>query len=506
MLRKILAAAAAAVSVLCIYEHTYAAEGDYVVVLNSEPTAMLSDDSLNIKSRDGRVFVVESYMDALSLAPASEISCIFEDGIAYLFDDDIESSPVNDPYYGNQWGLNVIHASAAWSAGVDGAGVKVGIVDSGMRRPSHEDLDIPTEFYNVISGADYTDYADTYGHGTKVAGIIGAKTNNGVGIASIASGAELVPIKVTNGKSLYTSDMVSGFEKAVDYGCSVINLSLGFTESATSSATVKSINTRIQSAIDKGIIVVAAAGNDGTTEYQYPASYENVVSAASIGTVSALLAPSAFSQHNDRITVTAPGYNVYSTTKEDSYAASSGTSFSAPMVSAAAAIAKQINPSITGSEFIEALKETSTDIYTPGYDEYTGYGLLNVKNLIEYLSKDTPTETAKPSATDTPAPTDAPEETTAPIPEKSSFTRDGSLYTVTAVHEPISAKTKVITAFYENDRLAAIRFLYGIEGNTVNKITYTSEKNLTKAEIYGWDFSDELKPIPMIDKQVLDLE
>mgnify|MGYP000888103839 CR=1 FL=1 len=506
MLRKILAAAAAVSAALFISINANAAEGDLVVVLNSEPAAMLVEDNPNIINHEGRVFVVSSYMDALSLAPASEIACIFEDSTAQLFDNEIDSSPVNDPQYSNQWGLDVIKAPYAWAIGANGSGVKVGIVDSGMRRPSHEDLNIPSQFYNVLSGSDYTDYADIYSHGTKVAGIIGAKTNNGIGIAGIAGGSELVPIKVTDEKNLYTSDMIIGFEKAVDYNCSVINLSLGFSESKTSLSTIRSINSRIQNAINKGIIIVAAAGNDGSKEYQYPASYDNVVSVSSIGTSSSLTAPSSFSQHNDKVTIAAPGFNILSTTNTGGYISSSGTSFAAPMVSAAAAIAKQINPNITASEFIDVLKKTAVDIYTEGYDEYTGYGLLDLKAMTEYLLSENPLPTPSPEPSATPDATALPIETATPAPSKSSFTKDDDLYTITAVHEPISSHTRVIAALYENDRLTAVRFLYGVDGNTVNKFTYRSDKDITKAEIYAWDFTDPSKPIPVIDKQTLELE
>ena len=176
------------------------------------------------------------------------------------------------------------------------------------------------------------------------------------------------------------------------------------------------------------------------------------------------------------------------------------------MVSAAAAIAKQINPNITASEFIDVLKKTAVDIYTEGYDEYTGYGLLDLKAMTEYLLSENPLPTPSPEPSATPDATALPIETATPAPSKSSFTKDDDLYTITAVHEPISSHTRVIAALYENDRLTAVRFLYGVDGNTVNKFTYRSDKDITKAEIYAWDFTDPSKPIPVIDKQTLELE
>ena len=505
MNKLITAAAAAAILSGTAAVSASAAVGDYVVVLKNEPSAMLLDNADGIISHDGRVFLTETYMDALSLAPASEILCIFEDCEAYLFDDAItnESAP-SDPYYFRQWGLDAINAPYARERGFTGSGVKVGIVDSGMKRPSHEDLPIPSLYRNAISTAtDYEDYGDNYGHGTKVAGIIGAKTNNGIGIAGIAYDAELVPIKITEGKTLHTYDMLAGFTKAVNFGCQVINLSLGYSESSASASTIKSIEKCMQDAADKGVLIIAAAGNDATSVYQYPASYDCVVSVSSVGTSASNNAPSSFSQHNDKVTIAAPGYNIYSTTRLGTYASASGTSFSAPMVSAAAAIAKQINPSITAQEFIDALAVTARDVYTEGYDEYTGWGVLDLKALTEYLYGTAPSP-VPPAETEAPELTEKPTPTPTPLPEASTLVADEGGYTLEVVHEPVSGSTRILAAFYEGERLAAVKSVYGVEGNTINKLTYKTDSEITKAEVFGWDFSDSSKPIPVImEKQTI---
>lgn len=481
-----------------------AATGDYVVVLNNEPSAMLLDEADGIISHDGRVFVTETYMDALSLAPASEIACIFEDFEAYLFDDVItDESPSSDPYYSRQWGLEAINAPYAWERGFTGRGVKVGIIDSGMKRPSHEDLPVPSLYRNAMTAAsDYEDYCDNYGHGTKVAGIIGATANNGIGITGVAYDAELVPIKITEGKTLYTSDMLAGFEKALDFGCSVVNLSLGYSESTSNSISIKSIGTRMQNAADKGVLIVAAAGNDNSSVYQYPASYDCVVSVSSVGTSASNDLPSTFSQHNDKVTISAPGYNIYSTTRLGTYAYTSGTSFSAPMVSAAAAIAKQINPEITAREFIDALSSTARDVYMKGYDEFTGWGVLDLNALTEYLSGTAPSPTV-PAETEEPELTEEPSPTPTPLPETSTLVSSDDGYILEVVHKPVSESTRILAAFYEGKSLAAIKSVYGIEGNTINKLTYKTDAKITRAEVFGWDFSDKSVPVPVMEKQVV---
>src|SRR5699024_3200404 len=121
----------------------------------------------------------------------------------------------------------------------------------------------------------------------------------------------------------------------------------------------------------QGSIVVAAAGNDGSNEYQYPASYDGVISVGSVGPE---LKYSDFTQYNDKVDLVAPGENIFTTVDwakdpyANDYAYVNGTSFAAPHVSGIAALMSAVKPSISPDEFIEAIKTTSTDLGDPGYD------------------------------------------------------------------------------------------------------------------------------------------
>lgn len=133
---------------------------------------------------------------------------------------------------------------------------------------------------------------------------------------------------------------------------------------------------------------MASAGNDGTTSYNYPASYDGVISAGSVGSN---LVRSWFSQYNNKLDVVAPGEGILTTEdwlKNDygyDYVFVDGTSFSAPYVSGVAALASACKPSINASEFTNALKAASIDLGSSGFDNYYGYGLLDAKRTLEYL-------------------------------------------------------------------------------------------------------------------------
>jgi len=167
---------------------------------------------------------------------------------------------------------------------------------------------------------------------------------------------------------------------AADLGCKVINISMGGDSYSTSEKTA------ISYALSKGCIIVASAGNGGDSAYMYPASYAEVIS---VGSIDSDLSCSYFSEYNDRVDVTAPGTNIYTTSywskaNGSDYLYRDGTSFSAPHVSGIAALAAALKPFITADDFCEALKETSTDLGITGYDTHYGYGLINAERLLRH--------------------------------------------------------------------------------------------------------------------------
>jgi len=286
----------------------------------------------------------------------------------------------NDTYLSNQWYLNTLKVPAAWDYTTGSASTYVAVIDSGIYR-AHPDLigsDIRAGLDIVRTGDVQVDVS---GHGTSVTGIIAATINNGTGIAGIAPDAAIIPFCVEEDSgSIYSSDVAAALYAAADVPCKVINMSLGGSYSAA-------VQAAVNYAYDKGCILIASAGNDGKSTYNYPASCEGVISVGSVGTT---LAWSNFSNYNDKIDVTAPGQDIYTTkyspkTGKGEYGYVSGTSFSSPCVAGVAALAVTRDPAISPLEFANRLCTTCTDIGTAGYDNYTGSGLVNASGLLSLI-------------------------------------------------------------------------------------------------------------------------
>jgi minor extracellular protease Epr len=265
------------------------------------------------------------------------------------------------------WGIRTINAPQAWSGGYTGKGVKIAVIDTGIAQ--HEDLNTDGGV-SFVSGS--SSFIDDNGHGTHVAGIIGAKKNT-LGVVGVAPDSSLYAVKVldSDGEG-YLSDIIAGIEWSIEHKMDVINLSLGSNEPSDAMRNV------IDNAYSNGILVVAAAGNDGTADgtgdnVDYPAKYTSViaVSATDVNNNRA-----AFSSTGPKVEVSAPGVNVKSTYLNNSYEYLSGTSMAAPFVSGNLAILKQANPSMTNSELRKLLNEKTVDLGTQGRDPWFGYGMV----------------------------------------------------------------------------------------------------------------------------------
>ena len=298
----------------------------------------------------------------------------------YQFSDVKESSVTdglkgisNDPFSAMQWNLKAIGMEEAWRSGLTGKGVTVAIVDSGLSGTTG-DIDksrvLPGK--NCVGG---TGVDDTLGHGTFVAGVIGATKDNGVGIAGIAPGVTIVPIKCYATDETDFAAQAAGIYAAVDeYHCDILNISAGDPE------IVPEVEAAIRHALDEGVIVVAAAGNSGDTQLLYPASYDGVISVSNVGRDLVL---SATSNKNDHVWVTAPGREIISLGRlPGTVKMSSGTSFSAPAVAGVAALLKEAFPQMTPADFKEILKVSSKDLGRTGYDIYYGWGLVQAPDAI----------------------------------------------------------------------------------------------------------------------------
>ena len=260
-------------------------------------------------------------------------------GMNFSFDSDVElveqdffvsvafDNPPNDPDYDRQWALPHIQAETAWSEVDDLEAITVAVIDTGVCM-SHEDLvgRVLDNGYDFVDNDD--DPEDVFGHGCSVAGIIAANIDNGIGIAGFAPNASILPVRVLGPSgSGSMADVAAGIVYAADNGADIINLSLG---SMVGSQVTKDA---VDYAVGEGVTVIASAGNSGGTLPGYPARYENVVA---VGAIDPNGGRSSFSNKGGDIW--APGREVHTIYLDDGYKALNGTSFSAPYVSAMAAV------------------------------------------------------------------------------------------------------------------------------------------------------------------------
>ena len=279
-------------------------------------------------------------------------------------------SQANDARFGELWGMSLLQAEQAWAMSV-GSGVVVAVVDSGVEA-SHPDLQGSVlTGANTVWGDSSPATTDPHGHGTHVAGTIAAHANNGVGVAGLAPGAVILPIKALDaGGSGYTSDVADGIVWATDNGAHVINLSLGGSPNGI-------IEGAVNYALSKGRTVVAASGNQGASSSGYPAAYPGVISVSALDTSGTGMA--SFSNRGANVDLAAPGQGILSTVPGGGYASYSGTSMAAPHVAAAAALVLAQTPTVGVAARLNA---TAADLGSPGYDATFAHGRLNVVNAL----------------------------------------------------------------------------------------------------------------------------
>ncbi|RPI86795.1 MAG: peptidase S8, partial [Chloroflexi bacterium] len=239
----------------------------------------------------------------------------------------------SDPGWGNQYGLVRIRAPQGWELATGSSSVTIAIVDTGIDR-THPDL-----AGKLVAGIDIangdTNPQDDHGHGTHVAGIAAALSNNGRGVAGVSWGARLMPVKVLNAAgSGSQANVAAGIVWATDHGAQIINLSLGSRDESLDASGFPVLKDAVDYATSAGVIVVAAAGNGGGNSVMYPAAYPNVIA---VGATDSSNTRAGLSNYGPEIDLCAPGISIFSTVP-GGYSSSSGTSMAAPFVSGLASI------------------------------------------------------------------------------------------------------------------------------------------------------------------------
>jgi thermitase len=293
----------------------------------------------------------------------------------------------NDPLFARQWALRLIGAPAAWDARAlagfpSGGGPVVGIVDSGVRT-THSDLQgaitgcISASTTDLGSNVSEGGCEDANGHGTHVTGTIVSRAGNGIGTAGLAFNSTAIMCRALDANNVgLMSDISACIVALRDRGVRIINLSLVGPASETLFRAVE-----YAYGGGTGALVVAAAGNDGTTNVNYPAGYAEAMSVAA--TDSSDQHP-AFSTSNADVEIAAPGVGIVGpyNSSDNSYALFTGTSMSAPHVSGLAALLATVNPSLTAAGLRAVIDGTAVDLGEPGLDPVFGYGRIDVARAV----------------------------------------------------------------------------------------------------------------------------
>ncbi|MBU0952647.1 MAG: S8 family serine peptidase [Elusimicrobia bacterium] len=313
-------------------------------------------------------------------------------------------TPDDTLYNSYQWGVQRVDCPSAWDMIKASPSVIVAVVDTGVDY-THSDLAGNVDWangYNFVSTFTANDHnpMDDNGHGTHVAGIISAMTNNNKGIAGVSWGARILPVKVLDATgSGSTVSISSGISYAVSKGAKIISLSLGGPDLSELE------KDEIEAAYKRGCIIIAASGNeagdsDTTDDYvMYPAAMTHVIAVGAAGKDNKR-AP--FSNYGPELDLVAPGVEIWSTVPTQlptlpdgtdntegifhpsGYAWSYGTSMATPFVSGVVALILAKDPALTFDDVYEKLTSSATDILPSGKDNETGYGLLNASGAVGY--------------------------------------------------------------------------------------------------------------------------
>jgi thermitase len=326
------------------------------------------------------------------LSTDENIEWVEPDYLAYP----ISTTP-NDPKFPGQWGLDKIEAPSAWDTTTGSVATPIAIIDSGIDF-SHPDLsgkiwvnpgEIPGNsidddndgYVDDVNGWNFVDNnndpSDDNGHGTQVAGVAAAATNNGLGIAGVCWSCKIMPVKVmqAGGVANY-SDIAAGVLYAAQKGARVINISLGgYSASAT-------LQTAIQAAVNTyGAVVVAGAGNDNISSAFYPAAYGTVLAVAGTDQTDV---KTSISNYGDWVDVSAPAGGITTTFMGGGYGTVDGTSFASAFVSGVAGLLRSQNAAWSADMVRAQIMQTadSIDALNPGYAGKLGWGRVNAAQAV----------------------------------------------------------------------------------------------------------------------------
>jgi subtilisin family serine protease len=301
----------------------------------------------------------------------------------------------NDPLYSQQWGLAKINAPAAWDVTTGSSNVVIAVIDSGLDT-NHPDLtgqlwtnpgeivgngldDDNNGYIDDIHGwnmiGNNTDLSDNTGHGTEVAGVIGAVANNAEGVAGVCWNCRLMVLKVTQSGGIANySDIIEAIQYATLKGADVINLSLGGSSDSIS------LKLAVAEAAATAVVVGGAGNNDSETPF-YPAAYESVLAVAGTDASDTKVGSSNYGSWID---VTAPGEMITTTFDGGSYGLTSGTSMAAPFASGLVGLLRSAHPEWSANTARAQIMQTAraVDGINPGYGGLLGSGRIDAAQAL----------------------------------------------------------------------------------------------------------------------------
>ncbi len=326
----------------------------------------------------------------VSGAPSLEVAIrayLADPRVAYAEPDYIRrvAAIPNDPLFSLQWGMSTITAPAAWDVTHGSAAVKIAILDCGIHE-SHPDLAGKVVLRSDFSGSSGTD--DFCDHGTHVAGIASANTNNTIGVAGVGFDTSLMNGKVLDDTGTGSeSSVAQGIHWATDNGAKVINLSLGG-DGSCSSTEQEAVNY----AWAHNVVLVAAAGNTGSSSPFSPASCPHAVGVASTDSNDG---KSSFSAFGSLVQIAAPGgrdssgHGIYSSLNTGAYGYMQGTSMATPFVAGLAGLLWGTGHYDTAQSVINRLEITADRI--PGTGAFWQYGRINASAAVSTNPAPAPT-------------------------------------------------------------------------------------------------------------------
>jgi subtilisin family serine protease len=357
------------------------------------------EHALSIEHRLDRYVVIEfETAEALASAASAVEPDAFGDGLIEWAGVDPEGGVAavpDDPSFALQYALQNtgqtingqpglpgadIGVVDAWSWTTGSPNVTVAVLDAGVDQHV-EFADRLQPGWNVPDQND--DVSDQcMSHGTNVSGIIGARGNNGVGVAGVAWGIKLLPVVVLDGCSGYESWVSEGIYWAVEHGADLINYSLQY------STGTPAFQDAVAFAHASGVLQIAAAGNTGAgNDVQAPGRFSQTICVAAIDNTDTRWAGSS---QGPEIDLSAAGWGVYACRDIASYGYSQGTSMAAPHVTGIVALLKSLDGDLTQEVAVAVLRETAEDLASPGRDEQTGFGRPDAWAAIGALGVDPP--------------------------------------------------------------------------------------------------------------------